>query len=110
MGTHSMEMDSAGRVVVTLAGTFGLADAPPLAQTLAEALEHSSEAVVLSPGAVEQCGVIFFQMLFALAKQASRDGKRVVLARPFPEGLRRDAEQLGISHKDLDAFILSEAL
>lgn len=110
MGSHSMVMDNAGRAVVTLSGAFGLGDAPSLAQAFTEALDRSSEEVVLSLDAVEQCGVLFFQLLFALNKQAHHDGKRVGLAQPLPGGMRHDAEQLGISQKDFDAFLLSEAI
>ncbi len=108
--SQNMAMDVSGQAVVTLAGSFGMEEAATLAQTLTEALDRSSEEVVLSLASVERCGVPFFQLLFALCKQAGHDGKRVRLAQPLSEGVLRDARQLGITQKDFEAYLPSEAI
>ena len=107
---QNMVMDASGRALVTLAGAFGLEEAATLAQTFTEALGRSSGEIVLSLASVERCGVPFFQLLFALCKQAGHDGKRVRLAQPLSEGVLRDARQLGITQKDFEAYLLSEAI
>jgi len=110
MGSHNVNMDEAGREVITLSGVFGLEDASSLAQTLADALKRPAEDILLSVDGVEQGGAPFFQLLFALCRQARLDGKRVTLAHPLSTGLSRQAEQLGISKQDFDAHFTSEAI
>jgi len=102
MGIQQISTPAKGKTVLSLSGEYSISDAGELKQDMVKALDKAKSALYLDVGGVERVDMLFFQLLFALASQASLDGKKVVLDLPLPEPLRLAAEGLGLDHNDFE--------
>jgi anti-anti-sigma regulatory factor len=107
MGIQQISTPTKGKTVLSLSGEYSISDAGELKQDMVKALDKAKSVLHLDVAGVEQVDMLFFQLLFALASQASLDGKNVVLNLPLPEPLRLAAEGLGLDQHDFEQTFTS---
>ena len=107
MGIQQISAPVKGKTVLSLTGEYAISDAGELKQDMVRALDKAKSVLHLDLGGVERVDLLFFQLLFSLAAQASLDGKNVALDLPLPEPLRKAAEELGLDQRDFEQTFTS---
>ena len=107
MGTQQLSTPSKGKTVLSLSGEYAIADTGELKQDMIRALDKAKNVLHVDLAGVERADLLFFQLLFALASQASLDGKNVALDPPLPELLRQAAAELGLDQHDFEQTFTS---
>lgn len=97
-------------VGVNFSGAFGIEDAETLKQSLESAAGRCSLEYRLSFHGFEGAGVLFFQLLFALAKQIRGEGRCAALPQTLPPVLLQEAARIGIDRKDFESSFACEVL
>lgn len=107
MGIQQISTPAKGKTVLSLAGEYSISDTGDLKQDMMRALDKAKSVLHLDLAGVERVDLLFFQLLFALASQASLDGKNVALDLPLPEPLRQAAAELGLDERDFEQTFTS---
>ncbi|GAB6035644.1 hypothetical protein JCM15519_02030 [Fundidesulfovibrio butyratiphilus] len=111
MGVCEVTEIEPGVVVgLSFSGTFGIEDAEALKQSLEAAIGRCSLEYRLSFHGLEGADVLFFQVLFALAKQVRNEGRCVALPQTLPPVLLQEAARIGIDRKDFESSFVCEVL
>lgn len=97
-------------VGLSFSGVFGIEDAEELKKSLESAVGRCALEYRLSFHGFEGAGVLFFQLLFALAKQVRNEGRCVALPHTLPPVVLQEAARIGIDRKDFESTFVCEVL